>query len=192
MKKKKSNKLRRSLNRQQLKFLQKYLICFNATQAAIHAGYSKKTAYSSGQRLLKHDEIKSAIARMQKKDEDRYEITKEKWLAELAVVFFADIKDYIEINDDTGAIRAKSFDRMPDKSSRAIQSIQEDRIIKESANGEQTTVHDIYKFKCHDKLKAGEMIGRHFGYLPLNPNDNKPDQESICSALKKISDAMSQ
>ena len=33
----------------------------NATQAASRAGYSKKTAYSMGQRLLKNDEIKTAI-----------------------------------------------------------------------------------------------------------------------------------
>lgn len=33
----------------------------NATQAAIRAGYSPKTAYSQGQRLLKNVEIKKAI-----------------------------------------------------------------------------------------------------------------------------------
>lgn len=134
--------------------------------------------------------IKAAIAAAQKKDEDRYEITKDKWIKELAIMFFSDIKDYIEINDDTGAIRARSFEKMPELSSRAIQSIQEDRIIKESANGEQTTVHDIYKFKLHDKLKAGEMIGKHFGYLPLNSGENKPDQESIHETLKAIAAAM--
>ena len=34
----------------------------NATQSAIKAGYSKRTAYSIGQRLLKHVEVKEAIA----------------------------------------------------------------------------------------------------------------------------------
>jgi phage terminase small subunit len=178
------------LNAKQKKFIQKYLICFNATKAAIYAGYSKKTAYSIGQRLLKDVEIKAAIAAAQKKDEDRYDITKEKWLAELAIVFFSDIKDYVEINNDTGAIRAKAFDGMPEKSSRAIQSIQEDRIIKESSNGEQTTVHDIYKFRLHDKLKAGEMIGKHFGYLPLNSGDDKTDPKELNNALMAIADAM--
>ena len=33
----------------------------NATKAAIAAGYSEKTAYSAGQRLLKNDEILTAI-----------------------------------------------------------------------------------------------------------------------------------
>ena len=44
------------LNDKQKLFYKEYLIDTNATQAAIRAGYSKKTAYSQGQRLLKHVE----------------------------------------------------------------------------------------------------------------------------------------
>lgn len=46
--------------KQQL-FIDAYLISFNATQAAIEAGYSEKTAYSIGARLLKNVEISEAI-----------------------------------------------------------------------------------------------------------------------------------
>ncbi len=42
-------------------FIDAYLDTFNATRAAIIAGYSKKTAYSQGQRLLKKAEIKNEI-----------------------------------------------------------------------------------------------------------------------------------
>lgn len=45
-----------ALNDKQKMFYKEYLIDSNATQAAIRAGYSKKTAYSQGQRLLKHVE----------------------------------------------------------------------------------------------------------------------------------------
>ena len=45
-----------ALNDKQKLFYKEYLIDSNATQAAIRAGYSKKTAYSQGQRLLKHVE----------------------------------------------------------------------------------------------------------------------------------------
>ena len=44
-----------------LKFLSEYLKDFNATQAAIRAGYSPKTAYSIGQNLLKKLEIQQAV-----------------------------------------------------------------------------------------------------------------------------------
>lgn len=38
-----------------------YVKSFNATQAAIDAGYSEKTAYSQGQRLLKNVEVQKQI-----------------------------------------------------------------------------------------------------------------------------------
>ncbi|WP_099974240.1 terminase small subunit [Lactobacillus terrae] len=47
-------------------FVTEYLKDLNATQAAIRAGYSEKTAYSQGQRLLKNVEVKSAIEQQMK------------------------------------------------------------------------------------------------------------------------------
>jgi phage terminase small subunit len=38
-----------------------YLVDLNATQAAIRAGYAKRTAYSQGQRLLKNVETQEAL-----------------------------------------------------------------------------------------------------------------------------------
>ena len=49
------------LNDRQGLFVSEYIKDMNATQAAIRAGYSKKTAYSQGQRLLKNVEIKKAV-----------------------------------------------------------------------------------------------------------------------------------
>lgn len=45
----------------QKRFCTEYLIDCNATQSAIRAGYSKKTAYSVGQRMLKNVEVKKYI-----------------------------------------------------------------------------------------------------------------------------------
>lgn len=45
----------------QQRFISEYLKDCNATQAAIRAGYSEKSAYSIGQRLLKKAEMKQAI-----------------------------------------------------------------------------------------------------------------------------------
>ena len=51
----------RNMNAKQRRFAEEYLKDLNATQAAIRAGYSERTAYSQGQRLLKNVEIKNAI-----------------------------------------------------------------------------------------------------------------------------------
>ena len=50
-------------NRQQL-FVTEYVKDMNATKAAERAGYSKRTAYSQGQRLLKNVEIKKAVDKL--------------------------------------------------------------------------------------------------------------------------------
>lgn len=54
------------MNERQKKFADEYLIDCNATQAAIRAGYSKKTAYSQGERLLKNVEVQDYIAERMK------------------------------------------------------------------------------------------------------------------------------
>ena len=49
------------LNIKQKRFADEYLICSNATEAAKKAGYSEKTAYSIGQRLLTNVDLKNYI-----------------------------------------------------------------------------------------------------------------------------------
>ena len=49
------------LNERQKLFVLEYQRTLNATQAAISAGYSPKTAYSIGQRLLKKAEIQQVL-----------------------------------------------------------------------------------------------------------------------------------
>lgn len=52
----------RQLTTKQRAFVEAYLANgFNATQAAVAAGYSPKTAYSQGSRLLKNVEVRAAI-----------------------------------------------------------------------------------------------------------------------------------
>lgn len=49
------------MNARQARFVEEYLVDMNATQAAIRAGYSEKTAYSQGSRLLKNAEIQARV-----------------------------------------------------------------------------------------------------------------------------------
>lgn len=54
------------LTAKQQRFVEEYLVDMNATQAAIRAGYSKKTAYSIGGENLRKPEIKKAIKKATK------------------------------------------------------------------------------------------------------------------------------
>ena len=53
------------MNERQKRFVAEYIKDYNATQAAVRAGYSERTAYSQGNRLLKNIEVKKAIEELQ-------------------------------------------------------------------------------------------------------------------------------
>ena len=65
------------LTLKQRRFIEEYLIDFNATQAAIRAGYSEKTAYSVGHENLSKPEIKSEIDRLTAQMTEKAIVTKE-------------------------------------------------------------------------------------------------------------------
>ena len=153
------------LNPRKQRFIQEYLVDFNGTQAAIRAGYSKKTANEQAARLLANVNIQRTISEAQKETAAKLEITKEEWLAELIRIYRADMRDFIDIDSDTGATRAKGYNEMPEGAGRIISCIAENRTIKEDAKGQDSIIFARFKFKLHDKLKAGEMIGKHLGWL---------------------------
>jgi phage terminase small subunit len=70
-----SGALMGDLTAKQQRFVEEYLIDLNATQAAIRAGYSEKTAYSIGNENLSKPEIAKAIETAQQERSQRTEIT---------------------------------------------------------------------------------------------------------------------
>lgn len=64
-----------SLTPKQQRFVEEYLIDLNATQAAIRAGYSEKTAYSVGHENLKKPEIQKAIQEAQESLSNKTQLT---------------------------------------------------------------------------------------------------------------------
>ena len=71
------------LTPKQTLFVKEYLVDLNATQAAIRAGYSEKTAYSIGEENLKKPVIAQAIQEGMDKRAERVEITADEVLRDL-------------------------------------------------------------------------------------------------------------
>lgn len=71
------------------KFVREYLVDFNATQAAIRAGYSAKTAKQIGQKLLTFTDVQDLLAREAQALTDQTENTPERTLEKLAGMVFA-------------------------------------------------------------------------------------------------------
>lgn len=66
-----------SLTPKQQRFVEEYLVDLNATQAAIRAGYSEKTAHSQGSRLLENVEISKAVAAAFASRSERVQVTQD-------------------------------------------------------------------------------------------------------------------
>ena len=78
--------------KQQL-FVAEYLVDLNATQAAIRAGYSKKTAAQIGEQNLRKLVVATAIAKALEARAERTEVTQDRVLEELALIGFAEMPD---------------------------------------------------------------------------------------------------
>jgi len=142
------------------------LIDLNATQAAIRAGYSEKTAYSMGQRLLKNVEVAKAISEAQAKRSKRTEITQDMVLAELAKIGFSDLRRVLTV---TGNLSGPQ--EWDDSTAGAIASVE---IVTRPGgfddNGEREVEH-VAKIKTWDKLSALEKLGKHLGMFGGEGND---------------------
>jgi phage terminase small subunit len=91
-----------SLTAKQQRFIEEYPVDLNATQAAIRAGYSRKTAFVIGYENLKKPHIKAAIEKKLAVLSRNAGITAERILNELAIIAFSNIFDLI---DDGGPSR---------------------------------------------------------------------------------------
>lgn len=155
-----------ALTDKQRRFVDEYLVDLNATQAAIRAGYSQKTAGQIGEQNLKKLEIAAAVQEAQAARAKRTEITQDMVLRELAKIGFSDIRKIVrwgktelrvtDAGDDEGEVTEAyhglalvSADDIDDDTAAAISEISEGR--------------EGLKVKLHDKKGALVDIGRHLG-----------------------------
>lgn len=158
------------LTSKQLRFIQEFTIDHNATQAAIRAGYSPKTAGAIGAENLRKPQIDAEIKRLESETVQKLEITRDRIVQELAEIAFAKATDYVSVETEpapqmiihplTGepvtipgvycqTVRITDTDQLPENKKTAIAS------IKQGVNG--------IELKTHDKVRALEMLGKMLG-----------------------------
>lgn len=118
----------------QQRFVDEYLIDLNATQAAIRAGYSEKTAYSQGQRLLKNVEIDKVVKLRVGDRVERTEVD----------------QDYVIKTIVETIERCSQAKPVYDKSGELV--------MMETPSGE---LAPVYKYDAASVLKGAELLGRH-------------------------------
>lgn len=159
---------------------------FNGTQAAITAGYAKKTAYSQASRLLKNVEVQALISeymteRMMSKEETAYRLSEHARadMREMVGLTMEEIKNHPK----AWLIKELNFDVVVSKPSHP-HSVQDD----ENEKTESPSLPFVYidRIKLHDAQSALNTIARHHGLLKdgvtINVNMNLVSQ--LISALE--------
>ena len=139
------------LTPRQTRFVEEYLIDLNATQAAIRAGYSEKTARSQAQRLLTNVDIIEAIEKAKAERSRRTEITQDRVLLELAKIAFSDMREFTEWGPQ--GVKMKRSDELDEHAAACVQEV----------SRYSTALGYNVKFKLHDKCPALKMLGEHLG-----------------------------
>lgn len=162
-----------ALTAKQQLFVKEYLVDLNATQAAIRAGYSAKTAEVIGHENLRKPKIAEAIEKAMDKRSERTEITADRVLQELAKIGFANISDYLRVNTAERVVDYKEVEDDEGNITRTpvfgmVQSVEVfdtddvDR-VKLDAVAEIKETKEGISLKLHDKVSALEKMGRHLG-----------------------------
>lgn len=109
-----------ALNDKQKMFYKEYLIDSNATQAAIRAGYSKKTAYSQGQRLLKHVEGQNFMRELMAEKEKALIADQDEVLKYLTSVLRGESQSEVVVVENIGDYmsEARRVQKAPDEKER--------------------------------------------------------------------------
>lgn len=159
------------MNNQQLtdlqrKFLYEYLTDFNATQAAIRAGYSKKTAAAAASRLLRNVKVQEELQKLQKEIYSNSEIEIKNIIEHLADIAFYDVNDYLEVEEGI-AMKLRDIEALPPCKRKAIKTIK---------NGKFGIEIDF----C-DRTKALEKLMDYFGISNGKgaENDDEDEQTGI-------------
>ena len=137
-----------SLTDKQKMFVKNYLLDLNATQAAIRAGYSKKTAQRIGSENLSKPLVAAAIQKGQAKAAAKLDFKAEDVLRELGRLAFSNMLDYMTVNEESG-----------------LPSIDLSKLTREQAKAIGEFGYDAAgnpKIKLADKRAALVDLGRHF------------------------------
>lgn len=146
------------LTEQQKLFVAQYLLDLNATQAAIRANYSEKTAAQQGSRLLSIVKVQVAIAEAFQARIERIEFNSDRLLHKLVEEEeHANIK---AIYNADGSI--KSVLEWPDLFCSGIVAQIDTELIYEGVGEERKLVGEVQKVKFNwERMKRRELLGRH-------------------------------
>ena len=145
------------LGKRQLRFIEEYLVDLNGTQAAIRAGYSKRTANEQASRLLANVNIRQKVDAAIKERSERTKID----------------QDYV-LNTIVDTIeRCKQARPVLDKSGNPV--------MVETPDG---NLAPAYVFEPNAIFRGTDQLAKHVGFYL---EDNKQKTDALSKILDRVS-----
>lgn len=146
----------KKLTAKQKKFCHEYVKNFNATQAALNAGYSQRTAHSIGSFILTKVEIKAYLSKIQNKRLDENRAQAKEILDRTSELIQSNIVPILE------AARTNSLNELPLSAQKSIRSVRYKKQITPDRHG-NTEESESWMITLHDINKPLELMWRHLG-----------------------------
>ena len=145
-----------ALTAKQEQFVAEYLIDLNATQAAIRAGYSEKTAQEQGSRLLSNVIVKEAIEAAKNRRADRVQVNADYVLRRLYEMAEADRAD---LYDDNGNL--KPVKEWPEVWRKGMVTGIEINALFEGYGEDRIQIGEVKKIRTETPLAILQTLGKH-------------------------------
>lgn len=148
-----------------------YVKCFNATKAAIKAGYSSNTAMEQGYQLLHNPSVRDEIMRLKQRRLNRELLDEHDIFQKYMDIAFSDITDYVEFGrEETQAMGAFGPIQVDDPETgkkvplmKTVNSVR----FRESDTVDGTIIMEVKQgrdgasIKLADRMKALEWLADH-------------------------------
>lgn len=170
----------KKLDSRQRRFCEEYLKDLNGTDAAIRAGYSKRSASSIAYQLMQKSQVLELIQALQEKRSERTAIDADYVLRRLADIDQLDIADILD-----GQGNALPIHEWPKVWRQSISGVD----LQELMTGDIETV--IRKIKWPDKVKNLELLGKHVSVNAFREQLDVNVNVSLAERMKKARERVS-
>ena len=171
-----------SLNAKQEAFCREYIIDLNATQAAIRAGYSERTAQEQSSRLLSNVIVSDRVAELMRDRSSRVRIDADYVLKRLAEI---DQMDVADILTEDGSL--KPIKDWPKVWRTTLSGLD----VMTVFNSEEATTESVLKkIKWPDKVKNLELLGKHVNVNAFAEKKQEGGNEDLAQSISKLIDRL--
>ena len=150
------------LNAQESRFVEEYLVDFDAKAAALRAGYPRRAAASTGARLLGDAPIAAAIEKAVAARREKIRVTADRVVEEYAHIAFANLHDFYDW--DRGGAKLRPKGALTEADTAAIAE------LKTNGKGGSVSV------KLYNKMAALNALARHLGLFDPKARGEKAER----------------